>query len=283
MNNQKLDVLITQALREDAANKDITTNVLIPSNHVSEAAIIVNQEAVICGLALAKRVFQKLSPQIRFQTTFKDGANIAPGTQIATLKGKTRALLTGERTALNFLGHLCGIATKTYQFVQKTRQSKAQIFDTRKTTPGLRMLEKYAVTCGGGHNHRFDLENFVLIKDNHREACSPHLSIPQAIDRVREKTKKLIEIEVDNLTQFKQALSAHPDIILLDNMSCALMMKAVTMTYTIARNKRPQLEASGGITLSNITAVAKTGIDRISIGSLTHSHNAVDINMELTK
>jgi len=283
MKTRELNTLILQALREDTAGRDITTDALIPKTQISKGSIVIKEDSVICGLAIAKKVFQKLNRHIHFQTFFNDGAKVRRNTTIATVKGATRALLTGERTALNFLAYLSGIATKTDQFVQKIRHSKVQILDTRKTTPGLRMLEKYAVRCGGGYNHRSNLSNLVLIKDNHREACHPQISIPQAIDRVRRKTRRKLEIEVDNLIQFKQALTAEPEMILLDNMSCQQMKRAVRLNQKIARKKRPLLEASGEITLRNVAAVAKTGVDRISIGLLTHSHNAINISMELIR
>jgi len=282
MNTDKINALIRRALREDAVSKDITTNSLIPGTHTSQCVIIVKEDAVLCGLAIAKKVFQKLNKHIRFQTKFKDGAIVKRNTTIAIIKGKTRSLLTGERVALNFLGYLSGIATNTHNYVTKARRQRAKIYDTRKTTPGLRLLEKYAVKCGGGYNHRSNLSEHVLIKDNHRQACYPKQTIPQAIQRVKSKTKKTLEIEVDNLSQFKQALPAAPNMILLDNMTCAQMKKAVALTRTLPRNKRPLLEASGGITLSNVVNVARTGVNRISIGSLTHSHKAINVTMELT-
>ena len=282
MNDKNLNKLILQALREDAADKDITSDFLIPAAHTSSGAIIVKEDSVICGLTIAKKVFQKIDRNIRFQTKFKDGSKVERNTKIATLRGKTRSLLAGERTALNFLGYLSGIATNTHHYVKKIRRQKAKIYDTRKTTPGLRALEKYAVKCGGGYNHRHDLSELVLIKDNHRDACHPNLSIPQAVNAIRRRTKKTLEIEVDNLSQLKQALTAGPDLILLDNMTRAQIKKAVKLTRSMPRNKRPLLEASGGITLANVVNVAKMGVDRISIGSLTRSHKAIDVSLELT-
>lgn len=282
MNTQNLNKLILRALREDATGKDITTNSLIPYDHVSSGFIIVQEDAVLCGLEFVKKVFQKLNKHIRVLTPFKDGTAVKRHTKIITLKGKTRSLLKGERVALNFLGYLSGIATQTHRYVQKTRRQKAKIYDTRKTTPTMRRIEKYAVLCGGGYNHRFDLSELVLIKDNHRQACHPKLSIPQAIAKVRRKTRKKLEIEVDDLNQFRQALTADPDMILLDNMTCAQMKKAVLLARKTPHQRRPLLEASGGITLANISNIAKTGVDRISIGSLTHSHHAINVSMELT-
>ena len=281
MNAENINALIRRALSEDAASKDITTNSLIPAMHISKGVIIVREDAVLCGLAIAKKVFQKLNKHIRFQTKFKDGAIVKRNTKIAALKGKTRSLLTGERVALNFLGYLSGIATNTHNYVAKTHRQKVKIYDTRKTTPGLRLLEKYAVRCGGGYNHRSDLSELVLIKDNHRQASLPGLTIPQAIKTIRRKTRKTLEIEVDTLHQLKQALTANPNMVLLDNMTCAQMKKAVALVRTLPRKKRPLLEASGGITLSNVVQAARTGVNRISIGSLTHSHKAIDISMEL--
>lgn len=281
MKPRALNQLIRRALREDAADNDITTNSLIPKRRISNAAIIVKEDAIVCGLKVAERVFKLLDPRIHFETIHGDGKKVKRNTVVARIKGKTRAILTGERVALNFLGYLSGIGTDTSRFVDKTRGTKVRILDTRKTTPGLRLLEKFAVRCGGGHNHRPDLSELVLIKDNHRDACHPHLSIPEAIKRARHKTKKIIEIEVDNLDQFKKALTANPDMILLDNMTCAQMKKAVAVIRKLPRKKRPILEASGGITLRNVAQVARTGVDCISIGSLTHSHNSIDVSLEL--
>ena len=281
MNTQDLNKLIRRTLREDAVGKDITTTSLIPSAHTSNGAIVVKENAVLCGLTIVKKVFQRLYKNVRFQTKFKDGMIIKRNTKVAVLKGRTRPLLTGERAALNFLGYLSGMATQTHHYVQKIRRQKAKIYDTRKTTPGLRSLEKYAVKCGGGCNHRSDLNENVFIKDNHREAYRKNLSIPQAIRSIRQKTRKKLEIEVDNLNQFKQALMSRPDIILLDNMTCAQMKKAVELAQTLPNKRRPLLEASGGITLANVLSVAKTGVDRISIGSLTHSRRSINVSMEL--
>lgn len=281
MNTGDLHKLISRALREDAVNNDITTTALIPAGHISRGTIIVKEDAVICGLDIARKVFQRLDRHVRFRTPFSDGARVKSGTAVAALKGKTRALLTGERTALNFLGYLSGIATAARRFVREAAPYGTKIFDTRKTTPGMRALEKYAVRCAGGHNHRSDLGGLALIKDNHREACRPRLSIPQAVRCIQRRTRKPVEVEVDNLEQFKQALAAGPDIILLDNMSCARMKKAVAVVRKMPRAKRPLLEASGGMTLRKVAAAARTGVDRISVGSLTRSHKAIDVSLEL--
>jgi nicotinate-nucleotide pyrophosphorylase (carboxylating) len=283
MDLKDLNQLIIRALAEDDAAEDVTTNALIPAEHISEAVILVKEDAVLCGLDIAKKVFQKLDSRIQFRTSYREGAAVKRGSKVATIKGKTRTLLTGERTALNFLGYLSGIATYTHKFVRKTRHTKAVIFDTRKTTPGLRWLEKYAVRCAGAHNHRSSLKELILIKDNHREACRPGLSIAQAIRQARAGTKKLIEVEVDTLAQLREALTADPDIILLDNMSCAQMKKAVDIVQRTASKQKPVLEASGRITLRRVGAVARIGVDRISVGSLTHSHQSVDMSMEIIR
>lgn len=276
-----LNQLIRRALHEDAADDDVTTKALIPKQQISQAAILVKEDAIVFGIKVVERVFKLLDPRVQFQAIHSDGEKVKRGSVVAKLTGKTRAILTGERVALNFLGYLSGIATDTNKFVQETCHTKVKILDTRKTTPGLRILEKRAVKGGGGHNHRPDLSELVLIKDNHLNACHPHLSIAEAIKRARKKTKKAIEIEVETLSQFKEALSANPDIILLDNMNCAQMKKVVAITRKLPRAKRPILEASGGITLRSVKRVAETGVDCISIGSLTHTHNGVDVSLEL--
>lgn len=281
MKSWALNQLIRRALLEDATNNDVTTNSLIPKHHVSKATIIIKEDAIVCGLKVVERVFKLLDPRIQFRAIAKDGTKVKRNTIVARLKGKTRGILTGERVALNFLGYLSGIGTDTKKFVEKTRRTKAKILDTRKTTPGLRILEKRAVKCGGGHNHRPDLSQLVLIKDNHRHACQPNISIPEAIKRARKKTKKAIEIEVDTLKQFQEALTADPDMILLDNMTCAQMKKAVAIVKKLPKKRRPILEASGGITLRSVEKVALTGVDCISIGSLTHTHTGIDVSLEL--
>lgn len=276
----QINSIIRQALKEDAVHDDITTNSLIPKNHISIADIIIKEEAVICGLSIIKSVFQLLDKNIQFKTTFKDGDILKKSTKIITLKGKTHALLKGERVALNFLAHLCGIATKTQNFVKQIHSRKTKILDTRKTIPGLRSLQKYAVKCGGGVNHRFDLKEMLLIKDNHIMATNKKMSLAEIIRHCRKKTKKKIEVEVDNLIQFKDALSASPEMILLDNMSTQQIQRAVDITKKIPVKKRPLLEASGGITLQRIRSISKTNIDRISVGSLTHTVRSINVGMD---
>ena len=279
--SEDLKRMIARTLQEDAAHKDVTSKLLFPVHHVSTGVIVVKEKAVLCGLNIARHVFQYLDKTVRFQSPYKDGQKVARNTPVATVRGKTRSLLAGERTALNVLGYLSGIATLTDRFVQKAGRRKVKILDTRKTTPGMRMLAKYAVRCGRGHNHRCDLNQHILLKDNHLKACASQLTIFQAIQRVRQKTKKKIEVEVDTLAQFREALTARPDMILLDNMSCAQLKKAVNLAKKCSIKNRPQLEASGGINLSSVAAVAKTGVDRISVGSLTHSSKAINVSFEI--
>jgi nicotinate-nucleotide pyrophosphorylase (carboxylating) len=274
-----MEQVIKQAMKEDVSWKDITTNYLVPPNDISEAYIVVKEDAVVCGSEFARKVLKKMDPKILVHFIANDGDAVKKGQKIAHIVGKTRAILSGERVALNFLGYLSGIATLTNQFVKKVYPYKAKIMDTRKTTPSLRPLEKMAVRCGGGENHRFNLIEMVLIKDNHRIAHQKELSIDEAIHKIRRRTKKAITVEVDTIPQFKQAIHAHPDIILLDNMTVAQMKKIVKINK--AQKKKALLEASGGITLRNIREIAKTGVDRISIGALTHSRKGIDYSMEL--
>jgi len=272
---------VTEALKEDMAQNDITTRYFVPSKDKQQAVIIVKEAATLCGLDFAKAVFRKLDKNIRFKTVLKDGDDIKKNTKVAILYGKIRALLTGERTALNFLSYLSGITTQTRRYVKKVKPFPVKIFDTRKTTPGLRKLEKYAVRMGKGCNHRLHLNDMIMIKDNHRAVCLAQDALHKKINKIRNETKKLIEIEVDNLTQLKHALHVHPDIILLDNMRLQHIKKAVVMVKKIPQKTRPLLEASGGITLKNVRSIAETGVDRISIGALTHSHQSINFSLEM--
>lgn len=273
--------LIAIALAEDIGAGDITTNFLVPAQHRSHAYIIAKEDAVICGIDIAKLVFHQFDKSVLFNSLCRDGDHVKNGARLAQLSGKTRSLLTGERVALNFLGYLSGIATNTHNYVEKIRPFKTKILDTRKTTPRFRFLEKYAVRCGGGTNHRFNLNEMALVKDNHREVCHPEISIQESVRMIRRRTKKLIEVEVDDLRQFEEALLARPDMILLDNMRARDIRRAVRIVRGIPKKQRPLLEASGGINLKTVKAFAATGVDRISIGSLTHTMKNVDISMEI--
>lgn len=271
--------IIEQALKEDAVTQDVTTKILIPKDKVSNACIVIKENAVICGLEIVKALFKKLDPNIHFHNLYKDGDYVSKKSKIAILKGKTRALLAGERAALNFLSYLSGIATKTNRFVQEIKPYSIQVVDTRKTTPGLRLLGKKAVLCGKGINHRSNLSEMVLIKDNHIVASEMPLN--KIVSHVKKSTHKAIGIEVDTLKQFKQVMETDPDFIILDNMNPREIKKAVELNKRKKCKKKPKLEASGGINIKNIQSFAKTGVDRISLGELTHTIKAVDITMEI--
>ena len=275
---KEIQRIVNAALREDHSQHDITTNTLVRRDQVSNATIVLKEPAVLCGMDLVTAVFRRLDPQVRIHVHQHDGAQLQRDTPVISLHGRTRALLSGERTALNFISYLSGIATLTNQFVQQVHGCPTKIMDTRKTMPGMRLLVKMAVRCGGGENHRFNLKEMVMIKDNHIIAYESDATIPDAIRHVRRKTKKILVVEVDTLTQFQQALEAKPDIIMLDNMNTADMKKAVQINSD--RGKPCLLEASGGVTIANVRQIAELGIDRISIGALTHSPRAIDFSME---
>jgi nicotinate-nucleotide pyrophosphorylase (carboxylating) len=274
----QLDRVIRQALAEDLAGGDVTTNTLVAKNHRSGAVILSKQDAVLCGLTIAKRVFTTLDPGLSVRLLAQDGQAIKKNQKVLMIKGPTRSLLTAERVALNFLSYLSAIATKTSRFVQEIKPFKAQILDTRKTTPTLRFLERYAVRCGGGRNHRDNLNEMILIKDNHLLTAQGPLR--QIVDDTQKKADVSIEVEVDTIAQLREVLMSRADIILLDNMPPATVRKAVQMRNRL--NKAVLLEASGGITLKNVRHYAQAGVDRISIGQLTHSREAVDFSMEVT-
>ena len=268
-----------RALAEDVGSGDATSIAVVPADSRCTARLNTREECVCAGLDVASEVFRELDPGCRFSPNVADGDLCSAGTCLAEVRGHARALLTAERTALNFLQRLAGIATQTRRYVQHTEGTRAVILDTRKTTPGLRMLEKYAVSAGGGVNHRLGLHDRIMIKDNHRVLArldGPD-GIARAVGRCRETFPELeVEVEADTLDEVRQALDAGADIILLDNMNDERMRKAVKLVAGAAR-----LEASGGITLERIAAVAATGVDYISVGALTHSVPAIDIGMEI--
>jgi len=270
-----LDRLIEQALLEDIHTGDITTQAVVSGTRPASARLVAKEEMVVAGLFVAERVFRRLDPDMLFSACLPEGARAARGNLLATLRGNAADLLMGERVALNLLQRLCGVATLTACYVEAVKGTKARVVDTRKTTPGLRELEKYAVRVGGGINHRTGLYDGVLIKENHITAAG---GISEAISRARAyipHTLK-IEIETETLEQVDEALAARADIIMLDNMALADMARAVA---TIAG--RAQVEASGGVNLETIRAIADTGVDIISVGALTHSARAMDISMLL--
>jgi len=265
------DELILNALQEDMGPGDITTQLLIPEGEKGKGVIMAKEPGVIAGLPVAARVFSLLDPRVCFSPLCQEGQGVEAGTILAQVGGPLRAILAGERVALNFLQHLSGIATRTSRMIQLIKGYPVRLLDTRKTTPGLRYLEKYAVRVGGGANHRLGLFDGILIKDNHIAAVG---SVAEAVRRARAGAPPFlkIEVEVKNLKELQEALEAGADIIMLDNMSLEEMAQAVQM----ARG-RALLEASGGITEENIEKVAATGVDFISLGALTHSVKALDI------
>jgi nicotinate-nucleotide pyrophosphorylase (carboxylating) len=266
------------ALAEDIGRGDVTTLATVPAGATASAVMRAREPLVVAGLAVAEAAFRELSSSVRIRCTVKDGHHVAAGKPLLKVAGPARALLSVERVALNFVQRLSGIATLTAQFVNAVKGTRARILDTRKTTPGWRRLEKYAVTCGGGRNHRLDLNDMVLIKDNHLAALkseSPN-AITAALRRARAKYPRLkVEIEADTLEQVSQALAAGADMILLDNMRPASLRRAVRLC-----RGRAQTEASGGVTLASVRTIAKTGVDFISVGALTHSARAVDIGLD---
>lgn len=263
------------ALKEDMPLGDITTDNIIGEDSVTRATFLAKQDAVIAGLIVAKQVFSILDKDVEFTTFIKDGDTVKKGDIIAEVKGSTRALLKAERTALNFMQRLSAIATITNKYVKLVEGTGVKVTDTRKTTPGLRLLEKYAVSCGGGSNHRFSLSDGVLIKDNHIAAAG---GIKNAVEAVRKSIPHTVKIEVEteSLEEVQEALDCGADIIMLDNMTNDQMMEAVKLI-----NKRALVEASGNVSEETIVGIAKTGVDIISVGKLTHSANSVDISMNI--
>ncbi|HNW51640.1 MAG TPA: carboxylating nicotinate-nucleotide diphosphorylase [Prolixibacteraceae bacterium] len=271
---KNIDTLIEAGLQEDVLTGDITTNTLIPASVQSTAVMIAKADGVIAGLFVAEAVFKKLDNQIEFIAEVSEGDKVKKGDLICTIKGSYRALLTGERLALNFLQRISGIASETAKYVEAVKETKTLILDTRKTVPGLRLLDKYAVKAGGGTNHRMGLFDMVMIKDNHISAAG---GITNAVKAIRPAISPEIKIEVEttNLDEVKEALDAKADIIMLDNMDNETMKKAVRLI-----DGKAKVEASGNMNLERVKEVAATGVDYISIGALTHSVNALDISMK---
>jgi nicotinate-nucleotide pyrophosphorylase (carboxylating) len=270
-----LDRLIEQALLEDIHTGDITTRAVVPGYRPASARLIAKEPLVLAGLFVAEKVFLRLNPAVVFSARFEDGAPAGTGDILATVEGNAADLLMAERVALNLLQRMCGVATLTSRYVQAVSGTKARIVDTRKTTPGLRELEKYAVRVGGGINHRTGLYDGVLIKENHIAAAG---GIAAAVSRARAYIPHTLKIEIETETpgQVEEALAAGADIIMLDNMDCDTMRHCVGLI-----SGRALVEASGGVNLDSVRAIAETGVDIISIGALTHSPRAMDISMLL--
>lgn len=275
LNKTYIDNIINTALAEDINYIDVTTDNLLDDSHKSTAYFVAKDDGVLCGIDIAMRVFELVGSGVEAEILLNDGTAVKKGDIIANLKGSTKTLLKGERTALNILQHMSGIATATNKCVKLVEGSNARITDTRKTLPGLRPLQKYAVTVGGGRNHRYNLSDGAMLKDNHIDAYG---SIKAAVNALREKAGHMlkVEVEVRNFDELQEALDCGCEIIMLDNMSLSDMTKAVEIT-----NGRAKLEASGNITLENISEVAKTGVDIISLGALTHSVKCFDISMKI--
>jgi len=285
LNLRSLIKLVDAALDEDIGPGDVTSEPIVPKGLNATAEFIAKEDGILAGLAAARLVFERLSRRVRFAAKKREGATVKNGDVIATLRGPAWAILAGERLSLNFLQRLSGIATTTRRYVDAVKGTGAVIMDTRKTTPGWRELEKYAVRMGGGVNHRIGLYDMVLIKDNHIEVAAARWggedAIGKAVAACRERHPKLaVEVEAQDMNQVREAVLAEPDIIMLDNMSPDQMRHAIGLIRKLSRslgNKPPLTEASGGITLETIRAVAAVGVDRISIGALTHSVKALDI------
>jgi nicotinate-nucleotide pyrophosphorylase (carboxylating) len=269
------DEIILKALKEDINYLDVTTEYLIPDNQESDAVFLAKDDGVLCGINIALRVFELLDDSIKAEIFKNDGDILQKGDIIANIHGKTKALLMGERTSLNLLQHMSGVATGVHTLAELIKHTKAKVADTRKTLPGLRALQKYAVTVGGGKNHRFNLTDAAMIKDNHIDAVG---SITKAVNALRKRAGHTIKIEVEtrNLDEVREALEVKAEIIMLDNMSCEQMKQAVEIV-----DGRALLEASGNITEYTIKNIAETGVDIISVGAITHSATAMDISMKI--
>ncbi|SMO66037.1 carboxylating nicotinate-nucleotide diphosphorylase [Fodinibius sediminis] len=266
--------LIDQAFQEDIGNGDVTTDAIVDEYAQAEACWKAKDEGIVAGLEIARQVFERLDPQLEWKPETKEGQRVSAGSILTVMQGATRALLTAERIALNIVQRMSGIATRTRQYVAAVGELDTVILDTRKTAPGLRLLDKYAVKTGGGQNHRMGLYDLAMIKDNHIIAAG---GIAEAVEKVRRYAPGLdVEVETTTLRQVEEALGAEADIIMLDNMSNKLMQKAVKKI-----NGRAKTEASGNITLHTVREVAETGVDYVSVGALTHSVEAFDISQTL--
>jgi nicotinate-nucleotide pyrophosphorylase (carboxylating) len=269
-----LERAVLAALAEDLGAGDVTTEATIPEDAVGTAELLLKEPGVVCGLRAAESTFRALDPDIRFEALASDGELVGePPAVVARISGSERAILTGERVALNFLGRLSGIATLTRRYADAVEGTGTAILDTRKTTPGLRALEKHAVASGGGRNHRFGLDDAVLVKDNHIRAAG---SVSRAVELVRAASELPVEVECETLDQVAEALGLGVDAILLDNMHLDELREAVSLTA-----RRARLEASGGVSLDTVRAIAETGVDEISVGALTHSARSLDVSLEL--
>jgi len=276
---KQIDSIIDIALAEDISHGDLTSETLIPPELQGKASLLAKAEGIVAGVEVARRVFLRVDPSLKIEVFIKDGAQVKPGDIIAAISGRVISILKAERTALNFLNRLSGIATLTAQYTAKTQGVATSILDTRKTTPGLRLLEKYAVRMGGGKNHRLHLGDLILIKDNHLTALRAlGMSLKDIVAKAKQNAPRgiKVEVEVNTIQEAREAVEGGADIILLDNMSPDEMRQVVSLVPDYVKT-----EASGGITLDNVQAAAMAGVDFISIGALTHSVKALDISLEL--
>jgi len=275
----QIEEIIDRSLAEDLGKGDVTTDALISSDQQGAGFIVAKKEGILAGIRVAEQVFQRVDPDLKVEVLLEDGARVKPGTKVAKVSGSITSILKAERVALNFLQRLSGIASDTNRYVEKVEGLTVRIMDTRKTTPGLRSLEKYAVRVGGGENHRLNLGDGILIKDNHLATLrSQGLNIKEIVAKARQNAPHglPVEVEVRTVAEALEAGEAGADIIMLDNMNLEDMCESVESIHG-----RASIEASGGITLDNVRAVAETGVNYISIGALTHSARALDINLDL--
>jgi nicotinate-nucleotide pyrophosphorylase (carboxylating) len=275
----QIDEIIDRALTEDLGRGDVSTEALLPSDQQGTGSIVVKEKGILAGIDVAQRVFHRVDPGAKMDIILKDGSRVKPGDVVATVKGSIASILKAERVALNFLQRLSGIASETNRYVEAVKGLPVRIMDTRKTTPGLRLLEKYAVRVGGGENHRMNLGAGILIKDNHLAALrSRGLSLKEVIAKARQNAlpELKIEVEAGTVLEAEEAAEAGADIIMLDNMNLDDMRQSVR-----AIRGRALIEASGGVTLDRVRAIAETGVDYISVGAITHSVKALDISLDL--
>ncbi|OPX28204.1 MAG: nicotinate-nucleotide diphosphorylase (carboxylating) [Candidatus Omnitrophica bacterium 4484_171] len=287
LDNKKVDSIVKEALREDIGRGDVTTSISISDSIRRRAFIISKERGVLCGIDIARKVFKNVDASVKFNILVKEGSSFKKDTKIAVITGKASSVLRAERVALNFLYYLSGIAAYTRKFADRVKGTKIKIMDTRKTTPTLRFLEKYAVRVGGGYNHRFGLWDGVIIKDNHLKAFGivkkrliNESRLEKLITVLRRKTNLPVEIEVESIKELKAVMKYKPDIVMLDNFKPSQLRKAVQ--WRNSNYPGIKLEASGGINLKNIGSIAKTGVDFISIGALTHSAPCIDYSLEIS-
>lgn len=284
-----LDGLIDVALTEDVGVGDVTTAAVVPKGRKGLAEVIARDGGVIAGLEFTQNLFKKLDKDLKIETELQDGQKIKEGEVVLTIEGGLESILRGERVALNFLGRLSGIATLTSKFVERIKGTESKILDTRKTTPGMRLLEKYAVTVGGGENHRFGLYDMILIKENHLTACggieaalrAARLYVDEYEGQTKGRHSLKIEVEVKNTEELKEALKFSPDIIMLDNFDVEEIREGVEIArrFEAQEGRAPKLEVSGGVNLKNVREIAETGVDFISVGALTHSPKTLDFSL----